>query len=253
MRDDEKDEWMDVFVFWSKANIMATTSVYFFLSWVRGKPSFLHMTVAEESPSTSQGKTASWPIFAVTIELPSFMTGGTGEKSQTLYVEIFLKCILNQLVMDSLTYRESPLWKTDWCFQRCWWPHSCTDRCPQAWLPVSRGTDPLPASVYDLPAERIEERCVSQFFSFCLKPVLDFFLVCTWSLDSSLYHSISGAGSLSARHSKVRCPLTGTVSVLTSPEPRRVGGTETQPLIIKWWTSQTRVAKSFHRWHTRHH
>ena len=175
MRDDEKDEWMDVFVFWSKANIMATTSVYFFLSWVRGKPSFLHMTVAEESPSTSQGKTASWPIFAVTIELPSFMTGGTGEKSQTLYVEIFLKCILNQLVMDSLTYRESPLWKTDWCFQRCWWPHSCTGRCPQAWLPVSRGTDPLPASVYDLPAERIEERCVSQFFFILSKTCFRFF------------------------------------------------------------------------------
>lgn len=172
-----KEEWMDVFVFWSKANIMTRTGVYFFLSWVMGKPSFLHMTVAEESPSTSQGKTASWPTCAVTTELPSFMTGGTGEKSETLYVEIFFKCILNELVMDSLAYRESPQWKTNWCFQRCSWPHSCTGRCPQAWLPVSRGTDPLPASGYDLPAERIEERSVSQrrFFFFLSETFFRFF------------------------------------------------------------------------------
>lgn len=167
---------MDVFVFWSKANVMTRTGVYFFLSWVMGKPSFLHMTVAEESPSTSQGKTASWPTCAVTTKLPSFMTGGTGEKSETLYVEICLKCNLNELVMDSLAYRESPQWKTNWCFQRCSWPHSCTGHCPQAWLPVSRGTDPLPASGYDLPSERIEEKCESEeiFFLFVWKPILDF-------------------------------------------------------------------------------
>lgn len=55
-----------------------------------GKPSFLHMTIAEESPSTSQGKTASWPTCAVTTELLVFIIGGTGEKkNSTSYVELF--------------------------------------------------------------------------------------------------------------------------------------------------------------------
>lgn len=57
---------------------------------------------------------------------------------------------------------------------------------------------------------------------------MHFLILCTCTLTSSLYHSISGAGSLSARHSKVRCPLTGTVNIFTSSEPRRVGGTGTQ-------------------------
>lgn len=59
------------------------------------------------------------------------------------------------------------------------------------------------------------------------------FTFCTCSLVSPLYHSMCGGGSLSARHSRVRWPLTGTVNVLTSLEPRSVGGTATQPLTIK--------------------
>lgn len=54
------------------------------------------------------------------------------------------------------------------------------------------------------------------------------FFLCTCSLALSLYHSMLGGGSLSARHSNVRCPLTGTVTAFTSPEPSSVGGTETQ-------------------------
>lgn len=53
---------------------------YLLLSWGTGKPSFLQMTTGKESPSTSQGKTTSWPRWTVTKELLSFITGGTANR-----------------------------------------------------------------------------------------------------------------------------------------------------------------------------
>lgn len=123
------------------------------------------------------------------------------------------------------TYRESLQWRIDWCFQRCWWPHSCTvhyhgsghlefpDTVHQQW------------TEFDLPTERDRKGRLMWCSSY--KYIQDAHLFAlTCSLTSSLYHSISGRGSLSVWHSSVKWPLAGTDTVLMSLEPRRVGGTE---------------------------
>lgn len=122
------------------------------------------------------------------------------------------------------TYIVSLQWRIDWCYQQCWWPHSCTvhyhgsghlefpDTVHQQW------------TEFDLPTERDRKGRLSWCSSYkYIQEVHLSALTCT--LTSSLYHSISGRGSLSVWHSSVKWPLAGTDTVLMSLEPRRVGGT----------------------------
>ncbi len=127
------------------------------------------------------------------------------------------------------TYRESLQWRTDWCSQQCWWPHSCTVHY------LGSGHLEFPNTVhqqwteFDLPTERDRKGRIIWLWYVKVKVTnrsrkYTEQLAC--SLTSSLYHSISGGGSPSVWHSSVKWPLAGTDTVLTSLEPRRVGGTE---------------------------
>lgn len=74
------------FMLWKMSYNYFGTYLLLFLD--RGKPSFLHMTVGKESPSTSQGKTASWPTWTVTVEVLSFINGGTGNTTTNLFYNL---------------------------------------------------------------------------------------------------------------------------------------------------------------------
>lgn len=74
-KDESGDKWSE----WHVETLTRGIFGSYLWSWVMGKPSFLHVTVAWVSSSTSHGNSASWPVCVVTSELLSLIIGGTAE------------------------------------------------------------------------------------------------------------------------------------------------------------------------------